>query len=243
MSILAEVFSKTASKLALFFFLNIAVISWCFAEEQLRTHDGRDVVIYGDGTWEFASTDKYATTADGRYVQLKGDGSWSYVDDTPVVITHQYANAINVGSQSQGASTSLVSVQLEEAFVEQFSEKAGAQSKNVRTHSYINVLLNVALPDSAQQPILLDELGPEDVLVKDGKNVRYDVLSLEYDLDELKPGDSSQLKIITDGAPNRMFGSKELFVKIQSTEKGIPYPVEVELNYRGLNKVNITKKY
>lgn len=246
MSVSKKILSTATPRFTLIFILFIAS-SWCVAEQQVVTNDSRETVVHDNETWEFSSTDKYATTTDGKQVQLKEDGRWRYIESAPAITTSQYentpVNSNNLTVQSLEASSNLVNVQLKEAFVEQFSERAGAQSKNVRTHSYINFLLNVALSTDTEHSLSLNNLGPQDVVVTDSRKVRYDVLSVEYDLAELQSGDSSQLKIITDGAPNSIFGGRDIYLHIKPTAEGIPSPVDIELNYRDLDKVNIPNKY
>jgi hypothetical protein len=49
------------------------------APQEGISDDGREVILKQDGTWEYRSSDRFASTEDGRRVRLKADGSWHYV--------------------------------------------------------------------------------------------------------------------------------------------------------------------
>ena len=62
------------------------------ADQQVITADGREVVLKGDGTWIFLSTDRFANPEDGQRVQLKQDGSWQYVGNAPMATAVSYTH-------------------------------------------------------------------------------------------------------------------------------------------------------
>ena len=214
----------------------IAVSSWCLAEERLITNDGREVILHEDGTWEFASEDRYAITPAGQQVQLKADGSWTVVES---------ASTASVGQQVIGVDTrpSLVGVELNEAFVEEYSERAGAQSKNTRNFRYINFLLDVSLSAEAENALSLNNLDPNQFSVTDDRGGDYDILSLESTNPSLQPGQSSQIRVITDGAPGTLVRVSDIVLNISPNTLGTDSAFELEVNYRGLDRKNISRKY
>ena len=216
--------------------------SWCLAEQRLITNDGREVIVHEDGTWEFASEDRYATTADGKQVQLKADGSWSFIENIPGA-ENVYPVANNVQPGNIDTVSSLVNVQLNDAFVEEYSEKAGAQSKNTRTYRYINFLLDVSLSAEAKDSLSLQGFDPQDFVVTDDRGSRYEVIRVEGSSTELQPGNTAQLGVVTDGAPGTLVRVRDAFLSIAPNALKTESNIELEVNYRGLDRKNISRKY
>ena len=223
--------------------------SWCLAEQRLVTYDGRDVIIHEDGTWEFASENRYATTPDGEQVQLKADGSWIFIENAPFPASDVQLSSVGPvtsnNHQSSGVESNpaLVSVLLNEAFVEEYSEKAGAQSKNTRTYRYINFLLDVSLSAGAENSLSLNELDPKEFIVTDDRGESYEVIRLDGSSTDLRPGETAQLSVITDGAPGTLVRVRNAFLSIAPDALKNEGTIELEVNYRGLDRNNISRKY
>ena len=231
------------------YFITIATSTWCITEQRLVTSDGREVILNDDGTWEFASQDRYATTPDGQQIQIKTDGSWTVVESTPPPAqTAQIADAPIPLVTKNDQPTNLVgnievaSVQLSDAFVEEYKEKAGAQSKNVRTYRYINFILDVSLATSDQDSIGLKNFSPDDFVVTDNGGKRYDVISIE-DTGISQPGRTAQLKVITNSAPSALSRVRDIALTISPNAFKTENTIVLNTNYRGLDRQNISKKY
>jgi len=227
-------------------FLTIAVSSWCFGEQRLITNDGREVLLNEDGTWIFASQDRYATTSDGRQIQLKPDGSWVAVEKVPLSVQSNQPNSQlttpSYAPSSADESPETINVQLNEAFVEEYSEKAGAQSKNTRTFRYINFILDVSLSARTQTPISLHDLNPEDFTVTDDRGKSYDIISFE-NAGIVQPGQTAQLKVITDGAPSALVRVRDIILNISASAFKTKNIITLDINYRGLDRRNISSKH
>jgi len=55
--------------------------------------------------------------------------------------------------------------------------------------------------------------------------------------------EKTNIKLITEGAPNRLFGSKTLYLKINPDLFETQTATEFEINYRGLDRKNIETRY
>ena len=131
--------------------------------------------------------------------------------------------------------------ELEYVFIEEFSEKAGSQSKNKRTWPYINLYLDVSLSANAEQSLDLSSLSASDFIVRDDRRRRYEVIIIEPAESSIDAGQKTALRLVTDGAPNKLFGTRNLSLTILPEALGSE--LSFDINYREVDKKSISKKY
>ena len=179
------------------------------ADQKVITDDGREVLLKGDGTWIFRSTDRFANTEDGQRVRLKQDGSWQYVGNAPVV------------TQEHVRST-LLDIKLQTVVIERHEKKV---QKNVRLRTQTVFYVNLGLSAQAKNDISITKNDVSHIEVNDNNGKTYPVLSIHPAPVVLKPGSDTTMVIRADGSPLWLDEVKSMSVIFKPEIYGIQQPV------------------
>ncbi len=191
------------------------------ADQALIGADGREILLKDDGTWDYVSNSIFVDTREGQRVELKPDGSWSYVGLAPVQEETQYRElAIEVAVAS--------------ADIEEYVSKVGA-TKNTRKESFTNFYLDVLVASSADAPVDLKALKPEQFSISDNKKKSYPVIEINSDIDQLAPGKSTRLHVKTKGAPGGLIRTRFINLVIQPEAFNTEQAIELEIEYEALD--------
>jgi hypothetical protein len=181
------------------------------ADQQVITDDGREVLLRGDGTWVFRSTDRFANTGDGQRVRLKQDGSWEYMGNAPVV------------SEEHVRST-LLDIKLQKVVIERHEKKV---QKNIRLKTQSVFYVNIGLSARAKSSISIKQNDVSHIEVIDNNGKVYPVLSIYPAPVELTPGSDATIIIRADGSPTWLDDVKSMSVIFKPELYGVQQPVSL----------------
>ena len=228
--------------------------SWEFilVDRYATAPDGQRILLQADGNWEYiakASSEVIPTPSLPATREIPTEIIEQQPTNTlkkaPVTVESKAPSATVQETTSVGSkvanSEGFVQVALTHAFIEEFSDSAGSQSKNKRTSQYMNFYLDISLADNSQGSIDLSALSSADFVVLDDRRRRYDVFMIETTEQNLTPGKKSTLRLVTNSAPNRLFGSKNLSLTLLPQALG--KEVSFDLDYREMDKKKISSKY
>ena len=175
------------------------------ADQQVITDDGREVLLKGDGTWVFRSTDRFANTDDGQRVQLKQDGSWQYVGNAPM-------------ATEEHVRSTLLDIKLQKIVIERHEKKV---QKNVRLRTQTVFYVNFGLSARAKNNISITKNDVTHIEVKDNNGKAYPVLSIHPAPVVLKPGSDTTMVIRADRSPLLLDDVKSMSVIFKPEIYGI----------------------
>jgi len=187
----------------------IPVSDACSADQQVITDDGREVLLKGDGTWVFRSTDRFANTEDGQRVRLKQDGSWQYVGNAPV-------------ASVEHVRSTLLDLKLQKVVIERHEKKV---QKNIRLRTQTVFYVNLGLSAWAKNNISITKDDVSHIEVNDNNGKTYPVLSIHPAPVVLKPGADTTMVIRADGSPLWLDDVKSMSVIFKPEIYGIQQPV------------------
>ena len=179
------------------------------ADQHVITDDGREVLLRGDGTWEFRSTDRFANTKDGQRVRLKQDGSWQYVGNAPMV-------------SAEHVRSTLLDIKLQNVIIEKQQIKA---QKNIRLRTQTVFYVNLGLSAKAKNNISITENDVSHIEVTDNNGKTYPVLSIHPAPTVLMPGSDTTVLIRADGSPVWIDDVKSMSVIFKPEIYGVRQPV------------------
>jgi len=187
----------------------IPVSDACSADQQVITDDGREILLKGDGTWIFRSTDRFANTEDGQRVQLKQDGSWQYVGNAPM-------------ATEEHVRSTLLDIKLQRVVTERHEKKV---QKNVRLRTQTVFYVNLGLSALAKNNISITKNDVSHIEVNDNNGKTYPVLSIHPAPVVLMPGADTTMVIRADGSPLWLDDVKSMSVIFKPEIYGIQQPV------------------
>jgi hypothetical protein len=179
------------------------------ADQHVITDDGREVLLRGDGTWEFRSTDRFANTKDGQRVRLKQDGSWQYVGNAPMV-------------SAEHVRSTLLDIKLQNVIIEKQQIKA---QKNIRLRTQTVFYVDLGLSAKAKNNISITENDVSHIEVTDNNGKTYPVLSIDPAPTVLMPGSDTTVLIRADGSPVWIDDVKSMSVIFKPEIYGVRHPV------------------
>lgn len=165
-----------------------------FADQAVITDGGREVLLRQDGSWQFRSTDRFASTANGKRVRLKADGSWQYIGNTPA-------------SSGEPAQAGEPGFRLQKVVIEK-SEKKVQKNKRVRTRTVFYVKLE--LSPLANRNIRIDRNDVSLVSVTDNNGRNYSVLGIQPGIPILEPGSSTIIAVRADDSPGLLENAESM---------------------------------
>ncbi|ARN75061.1 hypothetical protein [Oceanicoccus sagamiensis] len=178
------------------------------AAEQIVSDDGREVQLNADGSWEYKSTDRFATTADGRRVRLSADGQWAYTGEKSAAGQKVVSDQKYIDEQS-------LDIVLSDVVIETVKGKKAPGSKNPRKKTRSVFYLTVNLDKSAEAD-LSATLNTRDFTVEDTDGRNYPVTAVEPDLVSIKPAGEAQITVYADGSPH-WWTTKSMTVTVNKT--------------------------
>ena len=204
--------------------LSLLVISpTVYAEEEIISDDGREVLIKDDGSWEFRSGDRYANTKDGRRIKLKADGTWIYIGNAPLVTTEQ-------------ARTTTVDIKLQKVEFEVHKQKV---HKNVRKESQTVFYVNVDVSPLAETPLSIKDADLSRIKVDDDKGKDYPVISITPETTDIAPDNNQTFVIRTQDTPSLWDGVKSIALTIEPGVLGNQEPIQFSRKYHDIEEVNV----
>jgi hypothetical protein len=189
--------------------LLLPVSDACSADQQVITDDGREVLLKGDGTWVFRSTDRFANTKDGQRVQLKQDGSWQYMGNAPV-------------ASDEHVRSTLLDIKLQKVVLERHEKKV---QKNIRLRTQTVFYVNLGLSAWAKNNISITKNDVSHIEINDNNGKTYPVLSIDPAPVVLKPDSDTTMVIRADGSPLWLDDVKSMSVIFKPEIYGIQQPV------------------
>ncbi len=192
---------KKFAPYSLFIAITLHYCGMAGAEDQLiLSDDGREILLRDNGTWTFASPDRYANTPDGQRIRLKPDNTWEPVGNTPLHTEKQLR-------------TLLTDIRLHQISVETQEEKVH-KNKRVITHTVIE--LRVSVSPLASQALTLTEDTKSSIQVRDDKGQLFDILSISPSPLTMAPHSSHAIMIRADGSPSWWSTSKFIELVLQA---------------------------
>lgn len=176
-----------------------------FANQEVITDDGREVLLKDDGSWAFRSTDRFANTKQGRRVRLKEDGSWEYTGNAPVILEKQ-------------VRTMDLDIKLQKVVIETYEKKV-LKSKRVKTQTVF--YLNLEHSPLAKKNISITKNDISHIEVKDSNNNSYPIASIHPNSVTLKPGSTTTIVIRAKGSPLWLSNTKSMEVVFKPGVFGI----------------------
>lgn len=179
---------KPTRSLTLLLFLLVSATTHAAEPEldEVVKLEGREVILRSDGSWGFATSDRYANTQDGRRVRLKADGSWEHVGNTPL-------------SSKDRVRTSDLDIKLEKVVIESYRKKV-QKNTSVKTQTvfYVRVESSTLTDDS----LFIKDHDISLVEVRDNNGKNYPVLSLKAVTEQVKPDSETLLIVRAEKSPS-----------------------------------------
>jgi hypothetical protein len=201
----------------------LSVSQGVFADQDVISDDGREVLLKDDGSWVFLSNDRYANTEDGRRVRLKSDGSWEYVGNAPL-------------QSEQQVRTTTTDITLQKAVIENQEVKS---YKNVRVTSQTVFYLDINVSPLAEKNITISAADLTRIKVTDDKDKIYPVLSVSPKPLILKPDSKQTIEIRADGAPSWLRGAKSMQIELPAGMMGNKAPIRLEQRVDDMEKKKV----
>ena len=194
-----------------------------YADEEIISDDGREVLIKDDGSWEFRSGDRYANTKDGRRIKLKADGTWVYVGNAPLKTKEQ-------------VRTTLVDIRLRKAEFEIYKKKV---FNNVRVKSQTVFYVDVDLSPLAKQNLKISSPDLSKIQVSDDKDGLYPVLSVTPDETSIAPDTEQTFVIRAEGTPHAWSSIKVIEIVLGPGTLGNKEPILFSQKYHDIEKKDV----
>ena len=179
------------------------------AAEQVVNIDGREILLKDDGTWAYASSDRFADTKDGQRVRLKLDGSWQFVGNAPL-------------TSKQQVRTTELDLKLQKVVIET-NEKKVQKNTRVRTQTVFYVGLGYSA--QAKKHFSIKKTDSSLIEVKDNNGRVYPVLSIQADSAEVEPGTENTIVIRADKSPSIWDEVKSMQITFKPGIFGLQQPI------------------
>ncbi len=164
-----------------------------YAQEQIVSDDGREVKLNSDGSWEYISTDRFATTADGRRVRLTVDGQWNYTGEKSTAGQKVAVDQKYIDEQS-------LDIVLNDLVIETVRGKKAPGSKNSRKKTRSIFYLTLSLDKTANEALSMT-LNAKDFSVEDTDGRNYPVMAVRPANVVIKPDGEVMISVYADGSP------------------------------------------
>lgn len=166
------------------------------AAEDVLSDDGREVRLNDDGSWQYISTDRFATSADGTRVRLMEDGRW--ISTGEMALTGA-GPAVRpdirvVGEQRLELSLSRLVIETRRG-----KRSESHKSRSKKTQSVFT--LTLAAPNDVPRPIEL-AFGSDALSIADSGGREYDIVNVAPRQLTLLPGEEATVVIRADGSPH-----------------------------------------
>ena len=190
------------------------------AAERVIADDGREVQLNDDGSWEYLSSDRFATSATGKRIRLMDNGTWELTGELAVPAATLVAEDIKmvVGEQPMEAKLARLSIESKRS---KKSESHKSSSKKTQTV----FALNFTLGKQAEEVQALS-FSEDDFEVVDSGGREYDIVSVTPARLSLSPGEETTIVIRVDGSPH-WFTIKAMSIVIDKMALGSEQDLEL----------------
>ncbi len=220
-------------KLWLIFAVLAFATSLAQAQQIVDGPDGKKILLKDDGSWEYVDEGSLVTTPDGRLARVNEDNTWEYVEAAPAAASSPAAasrseNGIVTISmnrpQNQAAANQMSGMQyaINEVFIVEEESRAGV-SKGTRRDSSIHFNIEI----SAATDTTLPALNPRALAVSDSRGESYDIVEASLDTQNISPGESAYLTVVTDDSPMRIFNTREIHLEVAVGALGNDEPLRL----------------
>lgn len=208
--------------------LSCLISSPLLADQKVIRDDGREILLKDDGTWEFSSSDRFATTPDGERVRLKDDNTWEFTGKAkappmapapvqPAPVYHPRP----------------ADIELSEVVVESYGDKMGQRK---RTGSQTVFYIEVTVSNTAQQALNINATDKSRIRVDDSGGKHYDVISVSPQQAILKPGARQTLTIRVDDSPEWWRQVQSMEIELPAGMIGNVDPIRISERVRNFEK-------
>jgi len=170
--------------------------------EVVISDDGRQIQINGDGTWVQLSKDRYAINAAGQRIRLKPDGTWSLLGD-----------AKPANSSDQTVLTPISAALESTLFLSKVEILKRRIERAKSTHAEVRTVYHLQVVNDSPADITLDNTLSAKLLPGSSSGAEFEVISVRFATDLIKPGERETIEVIADGAP-RWFGVKAMTLEV-----------------------------
>lgn len=169
--------------------------------------DGREIILYDDGRWEYVTEDRFATTPDGTRIRLKPNQQWQPASKSEAPVYEPVALST---IKQDNLTVDGVDIVLDEVRIENHRETVG---KNKRVRSNIVFYLELDKP-----------LNASHITIQDSKGKHYPVLSVSKGKATI--GGEPRTLVRAKGAP-KWWGVKFFSLQIEANAIGNKAPIEL----------------
>ena len=190
------------------------------SSEEIVIVDGREVILYDDGTWQLLSTDRFANRNDGTRVRLKEDGSWQTIGNAQL-------------TSKQQVRTADLDITLQKVVIETYEKKV---QKNTRVKTQTVFYVDLVTSPQTKTNITIKESDISLIEVKDNNGKMYPVVSMQPDDIQLKPKSKITLIVSAEKSPSLFDSVKSMDIVFKKGIFGIDSPIA--LNQRTIDFLN-----
>jgi len=171
--------------------------------------DGREVLLNDNGSWQFQSTDRFATLKDGTQIRLKEDGSWQAIGNAPLQ------------SKEQVRTTDL-NIKLQKVVIEKYEKKV---QKNTRVKTQTVFYIDLAYSAQAEGNVTIGNNSLSLLEVKDNNGKNYPVVSITPHNTILKADSKITVIIRVEKSPSIWNNVKSMDIIFKKGILGIKQPI------------------
>ena len=175
------------------------------AAQRIVSDDGREVQLNPEGSWEYTSTDRFATTADGRRVRLSADGQWAYTGE-------KSAAGQKIAVDQQYIDQQSLDIMLGDLVIETVRGKKSPGSKNSHKKTRTVFYITLGLEKTAKTDFSVT-LNASDFTVEDTDGRNYPVTAITPANVVIKPAGEAVITVYADGSPH-WWTTESMTVKI-----------------------------
>ena len=175
------------------------------AAKAIVSDEGREVQLNPDGSWEYKSTDRFATVADGRRVRLSADGQWSYTGEKSAAVE-------KIALDRQYVDQKSLDIVLSNLVIETVRGKKSPGSKNPRKKTRSVFYITLGLDKTANRAFSV-ALDANDFTVEDTDGRSYPVTAVTPANIAIEPADETVIAVYADGSPH-WWTTKAMVIKI-----------------------------
>lgn len=203
------------------------------AQQIVDGPDGKKILLKQDGSWEYIDETRLITTPDGRQARINDDNTWEYVEaprpaaEASAASPRNEEGVVTISmnrsmSQIQSNQSPAIEYAIGEVFIVEETSRAGV-SKATRRDSSVHFSVEISsLRDAA-----LPALDPRALAVKDSRGESYNIVNASLDTQNIGPGQSAQLKVVTDDSPMRIFNAQEIYLEVAVGALGNDEPLRL----------------
>lgn len=188
--------------------------------ENVISDDGREVRLNDDGSWEYLSSDRFATSTSGKRIRLMDNGKWALTGELALPAATQVAKDIKVGVGEQAMEVELALLSVE---TKRGKKSESHKSSSKKTQTVFTLNLSLAKDAKEIQPLTVNE---GDFKVEDSGGREYDIVNVTPAQLSISPGQEASIVVRVDGSPH-WFTTKAMRIVIDKSALGSDKDVEL----------------